>query len=124
MVLGFQHIGIRPPEFLLRWVYFHRLPVLSRSYMEINRALVRVGEKPAIQDTPAERTDSLIKIIPSATAPASQLLAEYQTSAYSPYPADLDVAQKAGHEIRKLSWVAWLSRILSRFQEPDRTRRL
>ena len=117
---GMRRLGIRPPDFLVNWVFTMRLPGLSRSYLEINYALNRIGREPAIQDTPNERTASLISAIPAASAPATRLLAEYQTSAYSPYPADSEVAKKAGREIRNLSWIAWISRVLSRFQEPKR----
>jgi hypothetical protein len=117
-----RRMGIRPPDFLITWINFRKLPPLSRSYMEINFALKRVRRKPAIQDTPAERAYSLIQAIPETSSPANQLLAEYQTSIYSPDQADLEVAQKAGIEIRKLSWLARLGKVLERFQEPDRNR--
>ena len=117
---GLRRLGIRPPDFLVNWVFSMRLPGLSRSYLEINHALKRIGRKPAIQDTPKERTASLISAIPAASIPANRLLAEYQTSAYSPHSANAEIAQKAGKEIRNLSWVTWITRVLSRFQEPNR----
>jgi hypothetical protein len=116
---GLHRLGIRPPDFLVNWVNIMRLPGLSRSYLEINYALGRIGRKPSIQDTPYERTASLISAIPAATSPAERLLTEYQTSVYSPHPADPEIAKKAGREIRNLSWIAWLNRFLSRFQEPS-----
>jgi len=115
-----QRVGIRPPDFLINWINYWKLPALSRSYMEINYALKRIRKNPAIQDTPTERTNSLIQAIPNASVPAKRLLAEYQTSAYSPRQADLEIAREAGREIRNLSWVARLGRLLERFQEPDR----
>ncbi|MFZ0534987.1 MAG: transglutaminase-like domain-containing protein [Anaerolineales bacterium] len=116
---GLRRLGIRPPDFLINWVNTMRLPGLSRSYLEINYALDRIGRKPSIQDTPYERTASLISAIPAATTPAERLLAEYQTSEYSPHPADSEVAKKAGRIIRNLSLIAWINRFLSRFQEPS-----
>ena len=118
---GLRRLGIRPPDFLLNWIYVMRLPALSRSYLEINHALARIGKKPAIQDTPSERTATLIDAIPNAADPASRLLTEYQTSTYSPYPANEEAARKAGKEIRNISWLAWLKNLLKRFQEPDRS---
>jgi hypothetical protein len=88
--------------------------------MEINYALRRIGIKPGIHDTPSERTAMLIKAIPQASVPGERLLTEYQTSIYTPYPANQEAAHKAGEEIRKLSWLARLSQILARFQEPSR----
>jgi hypothetical protein len=91
--------------------------------LEINHALNRIGKEPAIQDTPNERTASLISGIPATSEPATRLLAEYQTSAYSQHPADAEVAKKAGKEIRNLSWIAWINKVLSRFQEPNKNNR-
>jgi hypothetical protein len=108
---------------LLNWIYTMKLPGISRSYLEINHALHRVGKKPAIQDTPAERADALSSAIPAASTPAENLLAEYQASVYSPHPANAEAAKTAANEIRNLSWLAWLRRILSRFQEPVNTNR-
>jgi transglutaminase-like putative cysteine protease len=119
---GLRRLGIRPPDFLVNWVFTMRLPSLSRSYLEINHALNRIGREPAIQDTPNERTASLISGIPAASEPAKRLLAEYQTSVYSPHKANYEIAKKAGKEVRNLSWIAWISRVLSRFQEPTRNR--
>lgn len=119
---GLQRLGIRPPDFLVNWIYFVKLPALSRSYLEINQALVRIGRKPALQDTPSERTASLINAIPAASSPAEHLLTEYQTSIYSPHQADSEIARKAGSEIRNLSWLEWFRRLLARFQEPPRNK--
>lgn len=116
MVKGFQKAGIRPPNFLLNWIFYLKLPHLSRSYMEINHALKRIGKNPSIQDTPTERINSLIQAIPDASEPAQRLLTEYQTSIYSPRQANPEIARKAGYEIRKLSWLARLGKFLPRFQ--------
>ena len=117
---GLRRIGLHPPQFLLNWIQYRKLPLLSRSYMEINHALRRIGIKPDIQDTPSERTAMLIKAIPQASTPGEALLTEYQASIYTPYPANQEAARKAGKEIRRLSWMARLSQILARFQEPSR----
>lgn len=117
---GMRRFGIRPPVFLINWIYYSKLPALSRSYMEINRALNRLRKIPAVQDTPAERAASLASILPPAANPAQRLLTEYQTAIYSPYTADKAIAREAGNEIRKLSWLAWIEHILARFQEPPK----
>ena len=115
-------VGIRPPGFLHNWISYRRLPALSRSYMEINYALKRIKRNPSVQDTPTERAIALIQAIPTAAIPANHLLAEYQTSTYSPRQADEEVAHKAAMEVRNLSWLARLGRLLERYQEPDRNR--
>jgi hypothetical protein len=120
MEKGLRRLGIRPPNFLLNWIYYSKLPSLSRSYQEINWALSRLGKKPGIQETPTERTTSLSSALPSAAQPAQRLLAEYQTAVYSTHPADTMIAREAGNEIRRLSVLARLGRVLARFQEPPR----
>ena len=116
---GLRKIGIQPPDFLVNWIYYLKLPAISRSYLEINRALKRIGQKTSIQETPLERKDALIRSIPEAKTSAERLLFEYQTYIYSPHDANLEIAQKAGAEIRNLSWLARFAKILKRFQEPD-----
>jgi transglutaminase-like putative cysteine protease len=117
---GLRRLGMKPPQFLIDWIYTMKLPGLSRSYQEINHALYRIGRQPAVQDTPRERTTSLITAIPETSVPAERLLAEYQSSMYSPHPSDAEAARQAGKLIRRLSWEAWLRRLLSRFQEPEK----
>jgi hypothetical protein len=116
---GLRKVGIHPPDFLVNWIYYLKLPALARSYLEINHALKRIGRNPSIQDTPTERTDSLIRAIPDASTPAKRLLFEYQTLIYSPHKANLEIARKAGTEIRNLSWLARFGKFLTHFQEPD-----
>ena len=119
---GLRRLGIPTPDFLINWIYYMKLPAPSRSYLEINHALDRIGRKPSVQDTPSERANSLISAIPAMAAPAERLLYEYQTSVYSPHPADPELARKAAAEVRILSWRAWLRRYIARFRVPGRHR--
>jgi transglutaminase-like putative cysteine protease len=113
---GLRRLGISPPEFLINWIFYMKLPALSRSYLEINHALERIGKKPAIQDTPSERVSSLISAIPATATSAESLLKEYQTSIYSRNRANPELARMAALEIRKLSWRAWFGLYIYRFQ--------
>jgi transglutaminase-like putative cysteine protease len=116
---GFIRLGIRPPEFLVSWIFSVKLPALARSYQEINHALKRLGKEPGIQDTPFERASALIDAIPSISTPVTLLLSEYQASVYSSHQANAELARKAGIEIRNSSWLARLGKLLARFQEPN-----
>lgn len=120
---SFVRIGLKPPRFLQRWAQYARLSPVSKSYLEINRALSRLGNPPAIKDTPAERAVSLVQLVPATTEPTRNLLSEYQFSMYSTRQADEQAAQEAGKEIRKLSYLALLQRFISRFQNPSRRNR-
>ncbi len=115
---GLHRLGFRTPLFLLDWINYRRLPLIARSYLEINRALERLGKKPAIHHTPSERAHALVDVVPSAYAPTRILSHEYQISIYSDHPVRTESAYKASLEIRKLSRQLWFERLLSRTRKP------
>ena len=109
-----RKIGLQPPAFIRQWAQLARLSPISRSYQEINAALNRIGLKPTPTQTPAERVHSLEEALPPTGNPAHRLLTEYQTATYSrDYSPNLSVAQKAGKEIRSISYRAWLQRMVN-----------
>lgn len=112
--------GIRPPNFLRRWARWAALPPLTRSYLEINHALGRLGVRPTATDTPAERAASLGQILPPAEPHIQRLVSEYEIATFSPQPADLPAAQQAGVQIRRLSFKAILQHWLALLQRPVR----
>jgi transglutaminase-like putative cysteine protease len=109
---GFLRLGWKPPTFVRRWAKRARLSHLERAYAEVDRALLRLGALPAPADTPAERTAHLAFILPPASEPAYELLAEYQSATYSPHLYNIGTAQEAARSIRELSWLAKLRRLL------------
>jgi transglutaminase-like putative cysteine protease len=117
---GFIRMGIKPPRFIRSWAHYAGLSLLGRSYIEIDRALIRLGYPAALNDTPAERAGKLTITLPPAKEPTQRLLNEYQTAIYSPHPANPEIARQAGFEIRKLSLIAKFRRVFGRFQEPPR----
>jgi transglutaminase-like putative cysteine protease len=110
-------VGLHPPEFLARWARRVSLPPLSRSYLEINGALNRLGSKPAITATPAERATELGRIAPTTREPADTLVREYQTGLFSPRPGDVTAAIAAGREVRRRSYRALFDRIRERIRK-------
>jgi transglutaminase-like putative cysteine protease len=115
-----RRLGIPPPNFLLSWIYYMKLPATSRSYLEINHALDRAGKKPEIYDTPTERTNLLISTLPAVAEPAGELLKEYQKSVYSSQRPNPEIAKISAAEIRNISWREWVKKYLSRFRIPRR----
>jgi hypothetical protein len=113
---GFQRAGIKSPAFLKRWASYASLAPVQRSYLEINRALRRLGQPPADGLTPAERAASLEGILPSSGPYVTVLLTEYEHSIYSLIPANRVQAQTAGAQVRTLSYKALIERFLSRFR--------
>ena len=119
---GLRSIGLQPPEFLRQWALYARLNTVGRSYIEINRALRRLGALPTPDATPAERATLLTRLIPNTAAPVDSLLSEYQRGMYSPHQANPDMARTASREIRKLSYMALFARWMDRLGRPVRRR--
>ena len=119
---GFTRLGIRPPVAVREWSFNSTLPPLIKSYLEINKALSRLGETPSQNATPYERADLLVDILPPAKNPVKTLITEYQLSTYSQKPADPVIAYEAGKEIRELSKKAAYSVFWDRirFFQPSR----
>lgn len=108
-------LGLRPPSFLRRWAHLARLSPTQRSYLEINRALNRLGAPPALHKTPSERAVALVNLVPQSVTPVNSLLEIYQGFTYGQSTDNADIARRAGNEIRKLSYLAMLQRFLARF---------
>ncbi|MGE5223036.1 MAG: DUF4129 domain-containing transglutaminase family protein [Omnitrophica WOR_2 bacterium] len=115
---SFIRIGIKPPDFLSRWSYFANLSPIVRAYLEVNRALSRLGIPAEVHATPSERVRALTGIVPAMADPAQNLLDVYHLSVYGQRSVNEQAATLAGKEIRKLSYLALLQRIIARFQEP------
>jgi transglutaminase-like putative cysteine protease len=113
-----RRFGLKPPRFLIRWARLASLPPLTRAYLEINKALARLGQRPQYSATPAERVDRLSRLVPPASEPANYLLSEYHTQTYSPRDASPQQAVESGRQVRRLSYLAWFNRLISRWQEP------
>ena len=110
----FIRLGIRPPAVVRQWSFLSTLPSMVKSYMEINKALTRLGETPSQNATPYERAYLLGNVLPPARNPVKTLITEYQISTYSQKPADQILAYEAGKEIRELSKRAAYSNFLNR----------
>ena len=113
-----ERVGIKSPKLLHRWARYASISPLSRAYLELNRALSRLGQSPSESDTPSERANDLVQLLPVAETPVQVVLTPYQNSIYGNQPSNPDQAQSAGKEIRKLSYLAIFQRFLARFQDP------
>jgi hypothetical protein len=116
--LGLSRIGVNSPKLLRRWSGLASLAPLPRAYHELNRALSRLGQPPKPFDTPAERGAALSNLLPKAAPQVGSVLDQYQKVTYSLYPGDILTAQVAARSVRNLSWLAWLNKLLSRWQDP------
>jgi transglutaminase-like putative cysteine protease len=117
---GLRKLGINPPEFLRRWSYRASLSPFTSAYMEINRSLRRLGSPPDVDDTPSERGESLIQLLPAAHESVHTLVEQYQLSIYSRRPTDIFAARRAEVEIRKLSYQTFLRGLFGRKDPVER----
>jgi hypothetical protein len=118
---GLSRVGLKSPAFLKRWAYYASLSPVTRSYMEINRALRRIGQPPSSRFTPAERAFSLQQLIPASNSHVQVLISEYHHAAYSLISADSERARQAGSAIRNLSYRAMFQHWIKSFKEQWRT---
>jgi len=116
---AFIRAGLRPPKFIQRLARQAALPPLTKAYLEVNRALARLGRVPAVTNTPAERAEILANLLPPAQDPAFNLVYEYEREMFGGQSARLLLAQDAAKELRKLSTLAALRRLLARLQKPE-----
>jgi hypothetical protein len=95
---------------------------LAKAYLELNRALSRLGKRPRTTDTPNERGESLSQLIPVASTAIDDVISQYHASTYSNRGGDPELAHQAGIQIRNTSFLALIQRFLARFQDPIRKR--
>jgi transglutaminase-like putative cysteine protease len=118
-------MGFRPPRQLTEWSRQASLPAIPRAYLEISRALKRLGQAATPSATPNERAAALIEDLPIVTQPTNHLVQRYQMSIFSTYTpenSEQEAALEAGRQIRSQSYKAMIlrhfQRLLSRFQQP------
>jgi hypothetical protein len=110
-----KRIGLQPPSILKRWARFALLTPLERAYLELNRALARLGSPAAPTDTPAERAANLRAILPDAETPIQRVVGTYQSVTYGRSTVSWELAQTAAALIRKLSFLAMIRQWISGF---------
>lgn len=118
-----QRVGIKAPKILIRWSRHASLSPLSRAYLELNRALSRLGHPPEISHTPSERANVLVEMLPVTEQPVNSILIPYQSWIYGNQTTDSEDAERAGKEIRELSFRAKFQGIITRIKNPKRKSR-
>ncbi|MFC2025830.1 transglutaminase domain-containing protein [Chloroflexota bacterium] len=112
--------GFNPPKTIQNWAKRAKLPPITKAYLEINNALVRLGNQAAMTDTPRERAENLGNTLQLSKAPANMLVTEYQIETFSTNKADKSIAVEASREIKKISYKDYLQRLIQRIRSPRR----
>jgi transglutaminase-like putative cysteine protease len=108
---GLRDVGISPPRVIRRWAHVAGLAPASRAYLEINRALARLGKTANPADTPSERAFSLIRLLPRTEIYIRDVLSAYHSIIYSNGKPKLINAARAAKEIRNRSYQAFIRHI-------------
>jgi transglutaminase-like putative cysteine protease len=119
---GMRRVGMRPPDFIVARARYQLLPALSKAYVEIDRALTRLGNEPSPSQTPAERAAQLVQLLPAVSQPVGRLVSEYQLTTYSPHQGDSQAAQQASTQIRRQSIIAYFQKRLDQLTRPIKRR--
>ncbi len=92
------------PGWLQEWSYLAQMSAAERAYGQLGRSLKLLGKVPSPSETPGERVQNLINILPEASQPGWDIINEYHLDTYSDHIVNEERAKKAARQIRKLAW--------------------
>jgi hypothetical protein len=95
-----ERTGLEVPNWIIHWEGWSSLSSIERSFESINFGLRQVNQPAPIHATPAERANSLAKILPQLEIEIKVLLDEHQTSLYTSRIADDKQARRAALQIK------------------------
>lgn len=116
--LGIKKLGLQAPAFIRRWAYQATLSPVSRSFLEVNNALSRMGAPPLPSSTPLEQVQLLCNLLPAVRKDALTLLEQYQLETYGAKQVNREIAAQAGEAIRRQSIQFWFERIINQVIHP------
>jgi transglutaminase-like putative cysteine protease len=103
---SFDRAGIRVPDWIQRWENWVLLSPIARDFESINFSLRLLKQPAPMYSTPAERAESLSKLLPPLAEPIKILLDEHQTSLYTSRTADAIRARRSAITIRTQAIIA------------------
>jgi hypothetical protein len=92
------------PGWLQQWSYLAQMSAAERAYGQLSRSLKLLGKVPSPSETPGERVQNLISILPEASQPGWDIINEYHLDTYSDHIVNEERAKKAARQIRKMAW--------------------
>jgi transglutaminase-like putative cysteine protease len=115
---GFHRMGIHPPGFLRQLAYQARLPIAAKSFLEVNKAITRLGLSTISSLTPSERVAALAQRVPDLASSGRELLNEYHQETYGNEKPDEYIVTRAGRKIKERSWQIWRQTLLEKIKFP------
>jgi hypothetical protein len=101
------------PNWLRIWSHRAQMSPFEKVYADVARVIRLLGKKVFPAETPSERMAGLVAVLPEAATPAQVLLFEFERDLFSPQRGDLNRAQLAIRQIRRMAYTAFLRRLLT-----------
>jgi transglutaminase-like putative cysteine protease len=110
-VTAMRRRNMSVPTWLEEWAWRAQLSEMEWMYFHFSWMLRFLGRRVIPGQTPSERSEALISVLPSGKRTIHTFLEEYLKAEYSPHPVDLSRARLANRELWKNVFSAWYHRI-------------
>ena len=88
--------GGTAPNWIRAWEGWNRLEPIERAFASVSWSLRVLGKQPAVGATPATQAAALSRLVPGAARHIAVLRDELESGLFTPHPANLERARKAG----------------------------
>ena len=95
------------PGWLQRWSRIAQMSAAEKAYRQVGQAIRLLGSPLNQAQTPAERAQALLDVIPDARDPLHDIVNEYTLDQFSNHIINEERAKKAARQIRALALKAW-----------------
>ncbi len=102
---------ISVPTWIQRWSRNLQMSNAEKAYRQLGRALKMLGQPLNRAQTPAERAQALLSLLPGAMEPIRAIIDEYTLDKFSKHTINEARAKTAGQQVRKLTLRAWLRKL-------------
>jgi hypothetical protein len=106
------------PNWLQRWSYLARMSTAQRAYRRLCRSIRILGQPLNPAQTPAERAQTLTKLIPQAYQPALEIINQYHLDKFSDHFINEGLTSAAGWQVLGLALKARLGKIFNNRSGP------
>jgi hypothetical protein len=107
------------PSWILRWSRIAQMSAAEKAYRQLSLAIQMLGQPLNQAQTPAERAQSLLALLPDAAEPVQDVVNEYTLDQFSNHIINEERAKTAARQIRKMTLRAWFQK-LNPFKVPDK----
>ena len=91
------------PRWLQRWRYLSLMSVPERAYRQLGWSIMIMGKPLDPAETPKERAQRLIELLPELEIPVQEIINEYQLDQFSHHIINEERAKRAAQKVRNLA---------------------